>query len=158
MTLVGGGGGGGWFEVTLSSKHSCLFPPPLPLSFSGYLLEVLNRSEVALQDVYGPQLGPLYTQNSLVFSDLYMELRRYCRTANVNLEEALNDFWARLLERLFNQANKQYIIGMPSFFHMTFWFGHKVILCLILMSHVYLLTTRLGFRIYIYILYVQSCL
>jgi len=84
------------------------------LSFSGYLLEVLNRSEVALQDVYGPQLGPLYTQNSLVFSDLYMELRRYCRTANVNLEEALNDFWARLLEKLFNQANKQYIIGMPS--------------------------------------------
>ncbi|CAL8281759.1 unnamed protein product [Lota lota] len=80
-------------------------------AFDGYLLELLNHSEVALQETFAPSMGALYSQNALVFSDLYMELRRYCRTSNVNLEEALNDFWARLLEKLFYQANKQYIIG-----------------------------------------------
>uniref|UniRef100_A0A8C5CVG3 Glypican-1 n=1 Tax=Gadus morhua TaxID=8049 RepID=A0A8C5CVG3_GADMO len=79
-------------------------------AFDGYLQELLNRSEVALQETFAPSMGLLYSQNAPVFSDLYMELRRYCRTSNVNLEEALNDFWARLLEKLFNQANQQYII------------------------------------------------
>ncbi|XP_078143616.1 glypican-1b [Centroberyx gerrardi] len=79
--------------------------------FDGYFLELLNRSELALQETFSQALGSLYSQNAQVFSDLYTELRRYCRGSNVNLEEVLNDFWARLLEKLFNQANKQYLIG-----------------------------------------------
>ena len=86
---------------------------PLSPAVSGYLLELLNRSEVALQETFAPSMGLLYSQNAVVFADLYTELRRYCRTFNVNLEETLNDFWARLLEKLFNQANRQYIIGKP---------------------------------------------
>ncbi|XP_056148640.1 glypican-1-like [Lampris incognitus] len=80
-------------------------------AFDGYFLELLNRSEVALQETFALAWGALYSQNAQVFSDLYVELRRYCRGANVNLEEVLNDFWSRLLEKLFNQANKQHIIG-----------------------------------------------
>ncbi|XP_042353118.1 glypican-1b [Plectropomus leopardus] len=80
-------------------------------AFDGYFQELLNRSAIILQETFVPTWGPLYSQNSQVFSDLYSELRRYYRGSNVNLEEVLNDFWVRLLEKLFYQANKQYFIG-----------------------------------------------
>lgn len=50
----------------------------------------------------------LYMQNSEVFQDLFTELKRYYTGGNVNLEEMLNDFWARLLERMFQLINPQY--------------------------------------------------
>lgn len=80
-------------------------------AFDGYFLELLNRSAISLQETFIPTWGPVYSQNSQVFSDLYTDLRRYYRGSNVNLEEVLNDFWARLLEKLFYQANKQYFIS-----------------------------------------------
>lgn len=52
--------------------------------------------------------GTLYMQNSEVFQDLFTELKRYYTGGNVNLEEMLNDFWARLLERMFQLINPQY--------------------------------------------------
>ncbi|XP_045908274.1 glypican-1b [Micropterus dolomieu] len=80
-------------------------------AFDGYFLELLNRSAISLQETFTPTWGSLYSQNSQVFSDLYTDLRYYYRGSNVNLEEVLNEFWARLLEKLFYQANKQYSIG-----------------------------------------------
>ncbi|CAK6969485.1 glypican-1b [Scomber scombrus] len=80
-------------------------------AFNGYFLELLNRSASILQETYTTNWGSLYTQNSQFFSDLYTDLRHYYRGSNLNLEEVLNEFWARLLEKLFYQANKQYFIG-----------------------------------------------
>ncbi|XP_041804397.1 glypican-1b [Chelmon rostratus] len=80
-------------------------------AFDGYILELLNRSAISLQETFTQTWGSLYSQNSQVFSDLYTDLRHYYRGSNVNLEEVLNEFWARLLEKLFYQANKQYFIG-----------------------------------------------
>ncbi|XP_049889283.1 glypican-1b [Epinephelus moara] len=80
-------------------------------AFDGYFLDLLNRSASSLQENFIPSWGVLYTENSQVFSDLYADLMRYYRGSNVNLEEALNEFWSRLLEKLFYQANKQYFIG-----------------------------------------------
>ncbi|KAM4552312.1 glypican-1b [Odontesthes bonariensis] len=80
-------------------------------AFDGYFNELLNRSSVSLQETFTSTFGLLYYQSSQVFSDLYTDLRHYYRGSNVNLEEVLNDFWARLLEKLFSQANKQYSIG-----------------------------------------------
>lgn len=80
-------------------------------AFDGYFTELLNRSAIILQDSFAQTWGSFYSQNSQVFSDLYGDLRLYYRGSNVNLEEVLNDFWARLLEKLFYQANKQYYIG-----------------------------------------------
>ncbi|XP_029970435.1 glypican-1-like [Salarias fasciatus] len=80
-------------------------------AFDGYFLELLNRSSISLQETFIPTWGSLYSQNSQVFSDLYTDLRHYYRGSNVNLEEVLNEFWVRLLEKLFHQANKQYFIG-----------------------------------------------
>lgn len=70
----------------------------------------MNKSEKALYDAFPSLYGELYTQNVKVFKDLYSELRRYYRSSNINLEEALNEFWTRLLERLFKLLNPQYHI------------------------------------------------
>ncbi|XP_068593918.1 glypican-1b [Cebidichthys violaceus] len=80
-------------------------------AFDGYFLEMLNRSANSLQETFTANWGLVYSQNSQVFSDLYTDLRHYYRGSNVNLEEVLNEFWAKLLEKLFFQANKQYYIG-----------------------------------------------
>ncbi|XP_061588205.1 glypican-1b [Cololabis saira] len=79
--------------------------------FDGYFLELLNRSAVSLQETFTSTWGSVYSENSQVFSELYTDLTVYYRGANVNLEEVLNEFWAKLLERLFYHANKQYPIG-----------------------------------------------
>lgn len=70
----------------------------------------MNKSEKGLYDTFPSLYGELYTQNTKVFKDLYSELRRYYRGSNINLEEALNEFWTRLLERLFKLMNPQYHI------------------------------------------------
>ncbi|XP_029102035.1 glypican-1 [Scleropages formosus] len=80
-------------------------------SFDGYFVELLNASQRSLQDSYREAHGTLFAQNARVFQDLYDELRRYYRGARLNLEEALNEFWARLMERLFRAANLQYTLG-----------------------------------------------
>lgn len=85
--------------------HHLLF-----LLCSGYFQDLLNKSEKALYDAFPSLYGELYTQNVKVFKDLYSELRRYYRGSNINLEEALNEFWTRLLERLFKLMNPQYHI------------------------------------------------
>lgn len=74
-------------------------------------MEVLNRSAINLQEFFTATWGTVYSQNSHVFSDLYKDLRHYYRGSHINLEEVLNEFWAKLLEKLFTQANKPSFIG-----------------------------------------------
>nr|XP_060623924.1 glypican-1 [Anolis sagrei ordinatus] len=77
-------------------------------NFDGYFQDLLNKSEKALYETFPNMYGDLYLQNVKLFKDLYSELRRYYRGSNINLEEALNEFWTRLLERLFKLMNPQY--------------------------------------------------
>ncbi|XP_063162809.1 glypican-1 [Candoia aspera] len=77
-------------------------------NFDGYFQDLLNKSEKALYDTFPGMYGDLYLQNIKLFKDLYSELRHYYRGPNINLEEALNEFWTRLLERLFKLMNPQY--------------------------------------------------
>lgn len=77
----------------------------------GYFQELLNRSEASLHDSLQPTFGSLFSQNAQVFQDLYSDLRHYYRGYKLNLEEALNDFWARLLERLVRELNGRYSMG-----------------------------------------------
>ncbi|XP_068615418.1 glypican-1-like, partial [Brachionichthys hirsutus] len=80
-------------------------------AFNGYFLELLNHSAINLKETFTPTWGSTYAQNSQIFSDLYTDLTHYYRGTKVNLEEVLNEFWARLLEKLFYQANRQHFIG-----------------------------------------------
>lgn len=79
-------------------------------SFSSpeFFRELLENAEKSLNDMFVRTYGLLYMQNSEMFKDLFVELKRYYTDGNVNLEEMLNDFWARLLERMFRLVNPQY--------------------------------------------------
>ncbi|XP_051560551.1 glypican-6-like [Myxocyprinus asiaticus] len=76
--------------------------------FDEFFLELLDNSEKSLNDMFARTYGKLYTHNSEMFEDLFSELKRYYTGGNVNLEEMLNDFWSRLLERMFQLLNSQY--------------------------------------------------
>lgn len=86
-----------------------------PLSFClpsklEFFLELLENTERSLNEMFVRTYGKPYMQNSEVFQNLFAELKRYYTGGNVNLEEMLNDFWSRLLERMFTLLNSQYII------------------------------------------------
>lgn len=89
-------------------------PPPIPPSQflpslpPEFFRELLDNAEKSLNDMFVRTYGLLYTQNSEMFKDLFVELKRYYAGGRVNLEEMLNDFWARLLERMFRLVNPQY--------------------------------------------------
>ena len=72
-------------------------PPP------AYFTELHGRSERSLQEALSP-LGPLYSQNTRLYGDLYNDLRQYYRGSAVNLDETLSEFWSRLLERTFKTS------------------------------------------------------
>lgn len=74
-------------------------------------MELLNRSAISLHATLSVAWEPLYVQNTHLFSDLYTDLRRYYRGSKINLEEVLNEFWVRLLEKLLYNTNKQRLIG-----------------------------------------------
>ncbi|XP_026179553.1 glypican-1-like [Mastacembelus armatus] len=69
-------------------------------SFDTYFTELHSCSERSLQEVLSP-LGPLYSQNTRLYGDLYTDLRHYYRGSALNLDETLSEFWSHLLERTF---------------------------------------------------------
>ncbi|KAJ7407818.1 Glypican-4 [Willisornis vidua] len=76
--------------------------------FDEFFKELLENAEKSLNEMFVRTYGRLYMQNSELFKDLFVELKRYYVGGNVNLEEMLNEFWARLLERMFRLVNPQY--------------------------------------------------
>ncbi|XP_072883367.1 glypican-6-like [Hemitrygon akajei] len=88
-----------FLRTTFISRHK---------KFDEFFRELLENSEKSLNDMFIRTYGQLYMQNSEVFQDLFTELKRYYTGGNVNLEEMLNDFWAHLLERMFQLVNPQY--------------------------------------------------
>uniref|UniRef100_A0A8C7Y7G6 Glypican-1 n=1 Tax=Oryzias sinensis TaxID=183150 RepID=A0A8C7Y7G6_9TELE len=89
-------------QTSLTGQHK---------AFDGFFLDLLNRSMARLQKSFTSTWGFLYSMNTQVFSDLYNDLSGYCRGGSVNLEEVLNEFWAKLLEKLVYQKNKQFSLG-----------------------------------------------
>lgn len=77
---------------------------------SDFFLELLENTERSLNEMFLRTYGKPYLQNVEVFQGLFSELKRYYTGGNVNLEEMLNDFWTRLLERMFQLLNSQYLI------------------------------------------------
>ncbi|MEE6496640.1 hypothetical protein FKM82_002446 [Ascaphus truei] len=76
--------------------------------FDEFFKELLQNAENSLNDMFVRTYGRLYMQNSELFKDFFVELKKYYVGGNVNLEEMLSDFWERLLERMFRLVNPQY--------------------------------------------------
>uniref|UniRef100_A0A3P8WS49 Glypican-1 n=1 Tax=Cynoglossus semilaevis TaxID=244447 RepID=A0A3P8WS49_CYNSE len=72
-------------------------------SFDTYFTDLHSHSERSLQEILSP-LGPLYSQNTRLYTDLYVDLRQYYRGSALNLDETLSEFWSGLLERTFKSS------------------------------------------------------
>ncbi|KAM8976728.1 glypican-6 isoform 2-T2 [Pelodytes ibericus] len=77
-------------------------------TFDEFFRELLGNAEKSLNNMFVRTYGMLYMHHSEVFQDLFIELKRYYTGGNINLEDILNDFWARLLERMFQLINPHY--------------------------------------------------
>lgn len=98
-----------FIQIIVIQKYIYVFNPYKYTSFClEFFRELLENAERSLNDMFVRTYGMLYMQNSEVFQELFIELKRYYTGGNVNLEEMLNDFWARLLERMFQLINPQY--------------------------------------------------
>lgn len=84
-----------------------LLPPP----HAEFFLELLNNTERSFSSMFHRTYGLFYLQNSEVFQELFRELKRYYTGGNVNMDEMFNDFWTRLLERMFQMLHSQYRFG-----------------------------------------------
>ncbi|KAJ0002797.1 hypothetical protein NQD34_007946 [Periophthalmus magnuspinnatus] len=75
--------------------------------FDEFFRELIDLSEKSMNQMFTKTYGRLFTQNSHVFQELFVELRSYY-SGCVSLSEVLSDFWARLVERVFSLVNPQY--------------------------------------------------
>uniref|UniRef100_A0A3Q2YEP3 Glypican 2 n=1 Tax=Hippocampus comes TaxID=109280 RepID=A0A3Q2YEP3_HIPCM len=73
--------------------------------FDEFFRELIDLSEKSMNQMFTKTYGRLFTQNSHVFQELFVELRRYY---SGHLTEVLSDFWSRLVERVFTLVNPQY--------------------------------------------------
>ncbi|XP_059399797.1 glypican-1-like [Carassius carassius] len=76
-------------------------------TFNTYFLELLNGSKRWLEEAFVASLGDLYRPNAGLFHDLYTDLHRYYGGTSLNLEEVLDDFWMKLLERLLKASDPE---------------------------------------------------
>uniref|UniRef100_A0A671XXE6 Glypican 2 n=1 Tax=Sparus aurata TaxID=8175 RepID=A0A671XXE6_SPAAU len=76
--------------------------------FDEFFRELIELSEKSMNQMFTKTYGRLFTQNSHVFQELFVELRRYYSGGSVSLSEVLSDFWSRLVERVFSLVNPQY--------------------------------------------------
>uniref|UniRef100_A0A3Q2Z808 Glypican 2 n=1 Tax=Hippocampus comes TaxID=109280 RepID=A0A3Q2Z808_HIPCM len=76
--------------------------------FDEFFRELIDLSEKSMNQMFTKTYGRLFTQNSHVFQELFVELRRYYSGGSVSLTEVLSDFWSRLVERVFTLVNPQY--------------------------------------------------
>lgn len=80
---------------------------------------MLSSSEHSLALLFHRSYGRLYSQYSALFSGLFSRLRDYYERSSEGLDDALVDFWAQLLERMFPLLHPQYIFSSDYLFCLT---------------------------------------
>lgn len=69
---------------------------------------MLNKSKRDFHDMFTKTYGIIYEQNSYVFTDLFKELEKYYATGQVDLVDAMDDFFNTLYQKMFTVLNAQY--------------------------------------------------
>eukprot|EP00058_Branchiostoma_floridae_P007786 XP_002593274.1 hypothetical protein BRAFLDRAFT_59323 [Branchiostoma floridae] len=98
------------FEKLVSEKTAFLRSTFISKTekFDAFFQELLDNAEASLHQMFVRTYGVLYEQNSEVFTDLFAELKAYYSGANLDLLEVLDDFFAKLLQKMFQLLNAQY--------------------------------------------------
>jgi hypothetical protein len=74
----------------------------------GFFKELLTTSKREFHDMFKKTYGIIYEQNSYVFTDLFEELERYYAKGQVDLGEAMENFFNTLYQKMFTVLNAQY--------------------------------------------------
>lgn len=76
--------------------------------FDEFFKELLATSKRDFHDMFKRTYGIIYEQNSYVFTDLFEELERYYMKGQVDLGEAMENFFNTLYQKMFIVLNAQY--------------------------------------------------
>ncbi|XP_063992834.1 glypican-6 [Diachasmimorpha longicaudata] len=76
--------------------------------FHSFFKELLAASKKGFHEMFKKTYGILYEQNSYVFTDLFKELENYYTKGTVNLDEAMDNFFNTLYQKMFTVLNSQY--------------------------------------------------
>ena len=76
--------------------------------FTAFFTELLDNSKQDLHEMFVKTYGLLYQQNSAVFTDLFRDLRSYYKGRDINLLDALDNFFSTLMQKMFQLMNTQY--------------------------------------------------
>lgn len=70
--------------------------------------ELLTSAKIDFHAMFRRTYGVIYEQNSYVFTDLFAELEKYYARGNVDLTEAMENFFNTLYQKMFTVLNSQY--------------------------------------------------
>ena len=73
-----------------------------------FFRELLKNSKRDFHQMFLQTYGLLYERNSYIFTDMFHDLEQYYANGNVDLNEALDAFFQRLYQKMFQVLNAQY--------------------------------------------------
>ncbi|XP_024601042.1 glypican-2 [Neophocaena asiaeorientalis asiaeorientalis] len=101
---------GSFLVHTLAARHR---------RFDEVFREMLSSADHSLSLLFHRSFGRLYAQHTPLFSGLFSRLRDYYERSGEGLDDALVDFWAQLLEKMFPLLHPQYIFSPDYLFCLT---------------------------------------
>ncbi|XP_036990897.2 glypican-2 [Artibeus jamaicensis] len=101
---------GSFLVHTLATRHR---------TFDEVFREMLSSAEHSLALLFHRSYGRLYSQHTPLFSGLFSRLRDYYEKSSEGLDDALVDFWAQVLEKMFPLLHPQYIFSPEYLFCLT---------------------------------------
>ena len=81
--------------------------------FAEYFTELLIQSKLKFHRLFQKTYGIIYERNSDVFIDFFKDLESYYDHGEVDLEEALKNFFSHLYQRMFTVFNAQHNFDSP---------------------------------------------
>ncbi|XP_032670310.1 glypican-6 isoform X2 [Odontomachus brunneus] len=76
--------------------------------FHTFFKDLLSTSKRGFHDMFKKTYGILYEQNAYVFTDFFQELENYYAKGTVDLDDALDNFFNILYQKMFTVLNSQY--------------------------------------------------
>ncbi|XP_066601252.1 glypican-6 [Prorops nasuta] len=76
--------------------------------FHNFFMELLAGSKRGFHEMFKKTYGILYERNAYVFSELFKELDNYYNKGTVDLDEAMDNFFNTLYQKMFTVLNSQY--------------------------------------------------
>ncbi|XP_071439873.1 glypican-6-like [Hetaerina americana] len=76
--------------------------------FDEFFRDLLETSKKDFHEMFKRTYGVIYEENSYVFTDLFEKLERYYTRGNIELADAMDNFFATLYQKMFTVLNQQY--------------------------------------------------